>query len=421
MGKLNIWSKKPLILFIVVSLLLGMNVTHAEPGSLDLDVKSAILMDAESGQILYEKNGNEALPPASMTKMMTAYLVLEAIQEGKLSWEDSVKISEYAFFLAKMPGASVVYLAQGSEYSVRDLFDAMEIFSANDATAALAEKVGTTEQLFVGMMNEKAKELGMTDTFFVNSTGLATKDLGPYGEWAQAEDNLMSARDLAILARALVNDFPEVLEVSSIAKKEFPNKVLMRNWNLMVPGRDSRYSYDGLDGLKTGHTSTAKWCFTATAKRGDLRLISVVMGAPKEAARFNETRKLLDYGFNNFEFANVVKGKDPVPGAEQASVVKGVELTVPVVAEKSLGLAVRRGEIDQYSFKAEWDAEALVAPIKAGQPVGTAKLFYKDQEVGLSVPLIAQENVEKAGWFRLVFRAIGDWIGSIFTGVKNIF
>jgi D-alanyl-D-alanine carboxypeptidase (penicillin-binding protein 5/6) len=396
-------------------------VQAAAQGSLNLEVSSAVLMDATSGRILYEKNPDEALPPASMTKMMTAYLVLEAIKEGRLSWEDPVRASEYAHFLGGMTGGSVVFLAQGAEYTVREMFEAMEINSANDATVALAEKVGTTEQMFVEMMNEKAKELGMKDTLFVNSTGLSTKDLGQFGENAKGEENLLSARDLAVLARALVMDYPEILGFSSVPKKMFPNGVLMRNYNEMVPGRNSKHTYEGLDGLKTGHTQAAQYCFTGTAQRGELRLISVVMGAETNNARFSETRKLLDYGFNNFEYATVLKGKDVVPGAETSPVQKGVELTVPVVAEKSIGLAIPKGEAQQFTFKAEWDEKALVAPITAGQVVGKATLHYKDQPLNLSVPLIAQEDVEEASWIRLLFRAIGDWFGSIFNGIKGIF
>jgi D-alanyl-D-alanine carboxypeptidase (penicillin-binding protein 5/6) len=397
------------------------DVHAAAEGSLNLEVNSAILMDASSGLILYEKNANEALPPASMTKMMTAYLVLEAIQLGKLSWDDPVRASEYAHFLGGMKGGSVVFLGQGEEYTVRQMFEAMEINSANDATLALAEKVGTTEQMFVDMMNQKAKELGMNDTLFVNSTGLSTKDLGKYGANAQGEENLLSARDLAVLARALVMDHREVLEFSSVAKKEFPNGVLMRNYNEMVPGRNSKHTYEGLDGLKTGHTQAAQYCFTGTAQKGELRLITVVMGAATNNARFAETRKLLDYGFNNYEHSALIKGKDPIPGFELSPVQKGVELTVPVVAEKSLELAIRKGEADQYTFKAEWDEQALIAPIKGGQVVGKATLLYKDKETGLSVSLIAQEDVEKASWIRLLFRAIKDWFGSIFNGIKGIF
>jgi D-alanyl-D-alanine carboxypeptidase (penicillin-binding protein 5/6) len=428
-GKTFRKCKLPFVVMTIICTLLSSilfvwvpTVTYAaEEGSLNLEVDSAILMDATSGLILYEKNANESLPPASMTKMMTAYLVLDAIESGKLSWDDPVRASDYAFYLGSMKGASVVFLANGAEYTVRQMFEAMEINSANDATLALAEKVGTTEQLFVDMMNQKAKELGMNDTLFVNSTGLSTKDLGKFGENAQAEENLLSAHDLAILARALVTDHSEILQFSSVPKKEFPNGVLMRNYNEMVPGRNSKHTYEGLDGLKTGHTQAAQYCFTGTAQRGELRLISVVMGAETNTARFTETRKLLDYGFNNYEHATVIKGKDALPGAELSPVQKGVELTVPVVAQKSLSLATRKGETDQYTFKTEWDEQALVAPIKAGQVVGKASLFYKDNETGLSVSLIAQEDIEEASWIRLLFRAVKDWFGSIFNGIKGIF
>lgn len=420
--KAGLFLSVAFIISMTFTMLMPVTAFSKEDVNLNLEVKSAILVDADSGLVLYGKNEDQPLPPASMTKMMTAYLVLEAIKDGRLSWDDEVIASEYANFLGRMPGASVVFLAQGEKRTVRQMFEAMEIASANDATVALAEKVGTTEPMFVDMMNKKAKELGMKDTLFVNSTGLATEDLGSYGENAAAEDNLLSARDLSILARALIKDFPEVLEFSSVPEKEFPNGVLMRNYNLMIPGRDSRYTYEGLDGLKTGHTTTAGWSLTATAKRGDMRLITVVMGGEKQSTRFTETRKLLDYGFNTFEPATLLKGKETIAGSEVAQVQRGIELTVPVVAQHSVSIPIRKGEQDQYSFETVWDEKALVAPIKAGSQVGEAKLLYKGKPVAsVVVPLVAQEDVEEAGWLRLLWRAIMDWMGSIFSGFKDLF
>ncbi|WP_431802106.1 D-alanyl-D-alanine carboxypeptidase family protein [Halobacillus andaensis] len=280
--------------------------TYAD--TVDVEADSAILVDAESGKILYEKDSDLTLPPASMAKMMTEYLVLEAIEEGEIEWDTETQISDYPYSISADSTFSGVGLTQGQDYTVRELYEAMAINSDNATSIALAELVAGSEGEFVKMMNEKAEELGMEDYQFVNSSGLENSDLGDnVPEGTERDDtNLLSARSAAILAYHLVNDYPEALEISSVPETQFDDENII-NWNRMLPGMPgqlAQYSYEGVDGLKTGFTDLAGYCFTGTAERDGQRLISVVMKTDSEEARFAETRKLFEYGFGEFEKKN---------------------------------------------------------------------------------------------------------------------
>jgi D-alanyl-D-alanine carboxypeptidase (penicillin-binding protein 5/6) len=405
----------------------------------DVEAGSAILVDLKTGTILFEKNGDEALPPASMSKMMTEYLVMEAIEEGHINWDTPVTVSEYAHYIAGLDGTSRVWLAQGEKRTVKELYTAMAVYSANDATVALAEAVAGSEQQFVQMMNEKADALGMTNTRYVNSTGLPNDMLGPYVHTGEASDeNAMSARDTAILARALLSEYPEVLDFSSIpvvepgkGKGQFPVRLINFNW--MLPGHPngSQYSYDGLDGLKTGFTDLAKYCFTATAEKNGLRLISVVMRTESESARFAETRKLLDYGFKNFGYHTFAEKGDKVAGSETLSVAQGKELEVPVVLGKSLEALIQLEETDQYTIEVEPipdlvnEQGELVAPLEEGEPVASARLVYNGElqfgslgpAQGLEAPLVTEQAVEEAGLFRKAWRGVTTFFSGLWSNV----
>ena len=394
---------------------------HAQP-NLQLAVKSAILIEAETGKILYKYNENLPLPPASMTKMMTEYLVLEAIKQGRISWDDRVTTDEYGFWMGRH-GGSRVFLNLGEVRTVRELYTAMAVYSANDATVMLAKHVAGSEAAFVEQMNKKAKELGMTHTHFVTSTGFPAKDIPEQYRPPVTGEHVMSARDAAILARRLLLDHPEVLEFSSIPKAVFregeANPIQMPNWNWMLPGLVAQYP--GVDGLKTGHTAEAKYCFTGTAQRNGMRLISVVMGASSELARFQETAKLFDYGFSQFEVKTVFKGKEPVKGHETAPVAKGVDLEVPIVPERDVVAVVRKGE--ERVPAPQVHVSEVVAPVKQGQAVGTIKAVsdaggdeYLTPDAS-AVKLIAQEDVEEASWLRLFFRGVKNAIIGLFSGI----
>lgn len=251
-----------------------------------MEAKAAVLLDASNGEVMYKKNEAESLAPASMSKMMTAYIVLENIHKGNIHWEDQVTISGKS---SQTTGASIP-IQMGEVLTVKDLYYALMMESANNAAVALAEHVALTEQDFVQLMNQKARQLELSDgTVFVNASGLQEAD---------GTETKMTADDVAKLAYHLINDYPEILEVTQLSQSQlaFKNTVVTNTNKMLNPANQDIY-IEGIDGLKTGFTDSAGYCFTATAKQGDKRLISVVMGTDSEYKRFVETHKLLSYGF----------------------------------------------------------------------------------------------------------------------------
>jgi serine-type D-Ala-D-Ala carboxypeptidase (penicillin-binding protein 5/6) len=385
---------------------------------LKLEVSSAILMDAATGQILYQNNADVALPPASMAKMMTEYLVLETIKSGKLKWDDMVTTSEYAAFI---PGSGQL-LALNEKLPVKSMFEAMSIYSANDASIALAEKIAGTEEAFATLMNETAQKLGLSkDAHFINATGLSRADMGQYAPKTLQGETLLSAKDAAILAYHIIKEHKEVLDFTKIPSKKLreSDKTPMINWNWMLEGNKDNvnykpYYYVGLDGLKTGHTDEAKYCFTATAERNGVRFISVIMGAKTEPKRFMETRKLLDYGFNTYEKKQVVQAEAEVGSLKTVEVKKAVHTDVPVVTQNELSILVKKGtKDDQIVQKAEpVEASKLVAPVAKGDVLGKLTVTYGDQKY--EVNLVAKDDVKKAGWFKLFIRSISNFFKNLF-------
>lgn len=401
---------------------------EAAQAPLNLEVKSAIMIEASTGRVLYKINENMALPPASMSKMMTELLVLEAVQKGTKKWDDIVTTDEYGHFLGKY-GGSRVFLAMGERRTVKEMYEAMAIYSANDATAMLAEFLGGSEANFVKMMNQKAKQLGMTQTHFVTSTGFPVNELKQFAPPNATGDNMMSARDAAILARTIITKHPEALQVSSTPKKVFregeKNPVMMANWNWMLPGLV--YQYQGVDGLKTGHTDEAGYCFTGTAVRNGMRVITVIFGATSEAKRFGETAKLMNYGFSNFKMQTILPKDQPLKGFETVNVKKGKDLKVGAAPEKDLAFPVRIGEENKYKPVVTFND--VNAPVKKGQPIGKVTVQYSGQDVNeyitpdagknAGVNMVATDNVDEAGWIRLFFRAINHLVGSLFSGLAH--
>lgn len=258
-----------------------------------MKVASAVLINADTGKVLYSYNGDQALPPASMSKMMTELIVLEAIASKQHTWDEIVSISHYA---ANVPG-SQIGVEEGESYSLKQLFDSLVIHSANDAAVAIAEHISGSEAAFVRLMNTKARAIGLSaKTVYANASGLTADDLQDFTGAASSADTMMTAQDAAKLTRWLLHNYPDVLEVSRQKEISIPQRqVSLRTTNLMLPGE--AHAYRGTDGFKTGYTRQAGYCFTGTAERGGSRLISVVMGAADSDERFTETRKLLDYGF----------------------------------------------------------------------------------------------------------------------------
>jgi serine-type D-Ala-D-Ala carboxypeptidase (penicillin-binding protein 5/6) len=434
---------KLIVIALAIAIIIPANLRPvAAEDVLGIQAKAAILVDSNSGKILYEKNSNTPLPIASMTKMMTEYLVHEAITKGKITWDQQVTVSEYAHKISQNTGLSNVPLELGGKYTVKELYEAAAIYSANGATIALAEIIGGSEKNFVQLMNDKAKQLGLGEVKFVNATGLVNKDLqGMHPEGTTPSDeNIVSAKGVAKLAYYLINKYPEVLETSSIPKmvfqegKKYP--VNMPNWNWMLPGLV--FEYQGMDGLKTGSTDSAGFCFTGTAERDGQRYISVVMGANSYNSRFSETAKLMDYGFSNFEQITLVNKGQAVKGHKTVKVIKGKEKEVKVVAKDAVTLAVKRGEEKNYKADIKLSGKYIdkdgniMAPIKKGAKVGQIVVTSsKNDDLGFingnnhSYDLVVDKSVDKANWLVLTFRGIGSFFGnlwdSIVGGISGLF
>ncbi|MGM1049890.1 MAG: D-alanyl-D-alanine carboxypeptidase family protein [Bacillota bacterium] len=397
--------------------------------TLGLQVRSAVLMEPTTGQVLLSLNADNALPPASMTKMMTEYIVQHEIKQGNLSWDTVVTVKENA---AKS-GGSRIFLAVNDQHTVEELYIAMAVGSANDATVALAEHIAGSEEEFVKMMNENAKRMGMKTAHFINATGLSRADMPekyrPEGE----EETVMSAMDTAKLVKFIVEEHPEFSKYTTIQSFKFRERdkdpIINLNWmleaNKNVPNFRS-FAYDGLDGMKTGFTEEAKNTFAGTAERDGMRLISVVMGAETKASRFTETRKLLDYGFNNFEVKQIVDENTIVEGYETVDVKKGKETEVKLVTNKPVSFMVPKGsDGSSVTFEGKIDNENLTAPVKKGTKAGTVTYTYKIEGMKNvqkeTVDLVTYEDTEKAGWFKLFLRAIQQFFADLFESIKNLF
>jgi D-alanyl-D-alanine carboxypeptidase len=260
-----------------------------------VDARASILMDAETGRVLHASHADEALPPASMSKMMTELVLLELLDKGTIAWEEQVTVSRYA---ADVEGAEIGARA-GDRFKVRELFEAMTVHSANDAAIALAEHAAGSELKFAAWMNDRARKIGLSEgTYFANATGLSSADLAMFEEAAADGDTVMTARDTARLAAYLIREYPQVLDITTLRDVAVDGgnaSLVLRTTNQMLPGE--AYAYKGNDGLKTGFTSRAGYCFAGTTQRGGKRLIAVVMGAATSEARFTETKKLFQYGY----------------------------------------------------------------------------------------------------------------------------
>lgn len=385
-------AKKLIIVAAIVALLSA--PLAAQGVAFDIPAESAILISAESGQVLFAKNETKPLPPASLTKIMTMLLAMEAVDRGVARLEDAVPISRYASSM----GGSQVFLSPDEKFTLGELLEAVAIASGNDASVAVAEHLAGTEANFVERMNQRAKELGMKDTVFANASGLPT----PEGETAC----ITTAHDVAIMAREIIVRFPKVLEWTSIWQKNFrhePRPFVLTNTNRLIR------TYPGADGLKTGHTEAAGFCLAATAKRDDVRLISVVMRTESDTARLEQTTRVLDYGFRAFEqvFA-VVAGENvglvPVP--------EGRKEEVAALAQGDLKLMALRGS--QSELKRELKPlPDLKAPVTKGQVIGDLVVTLRDEALG-SVPVVAAEDVPRANLLIRLFRWVRDFFRGIF-------
>lgn len=357
------------------------------PSAPQLAAKSYMLMDAASGEVLVEHNGDERLPPASLTKLMTAYIATLEIQKGQISDSDMVTVSEKAW----RTGGSRMFIQVNTQVSVDDLLHGIIIQSGNDASVAMAEHIAGSEEAFADLMNSTAQRLGMTNTHFMNATGLPDPD------------HYSSANDMAKLARAIIYEDPAHYAI--YAQKEFFwNNIKQPNRNLLL-WRDKT-----VDGLKTGHTEEAGYCLVASAVRDDMRLISVVFGTDSEQARAAETQKLLTYGFRFFETRTFYQ-----KGAElaQAQVWKGQQDKLKAGLAEDLTMTLPRGQAEKLQAVMSFNS-TLTAPIQQGDVIGKVEVKLEDKVVR-STDLVALETIEEGGLFRRFWDSIRLFFYSLFN------
>lgn len=336
--------------------------------TLDIKAKSVVLMEPNTGKVLYESNSDEKLPPASITKIMSLLLVMEAIDRGDITLETVVTASEHACSM----GGSQIWLEPGETMTVNDLLKAAVIASANDACVALGETVAGSEEGFVALMNERANELGMTNTRFVNCTGL------------DAEGHLTTAYDVAVMSSALIKH-DLIKDYSTIWMDTLRDgKSELVNTNKLV-----RF-YEGTTGLKTGTTSTAKYCLSATAERNGLELVAVVMAGDSSNDRFGGAKKLLDYGFANYNYSSIDAGLEE---NTELDVIKGTEKTVGIKPQSTLNILLPKTASGKVERKTVLN-ENVTAPVKKGDVLGTVTVTLDGEQLG-EIPLVAEEDVPK--------------------------
>lgn len=392
-ANINKLSWKLICYFTIIAVVsLGITIQAYAEVDMNLNCKSAVLMDYGTGKIIYEQNSREKLAPASVTKVMTMLLIMEALDSGKISYEDKVTISPQAS--SKNSKGTMLLLEAGEVRTVKELLYGIAVESANDACIAMAEHISGSEEEFVKLMNKRAKELGANDSNFVNTNGLPENG------------HVTTAYDVAIMSRELMKhekifDFISKYMVKVYVGKK--NNVLRElvNKNKMV-----RF-YDDVDGIKTGWTEEAGYCISVTAKRNNLRLISVVMGSPKVDIRNKEARKLIDYGFANFNSLILAKKGDKI---QEVNVSKGSRLKINAVAESDVSVLLNKGEEKNITKRAELP-EVLSAPIKKGEKIGELVISINDKEVGRH-NLISDTDVSKSTFLNNLRNAIIYWLGN---------
>lgn len=369
------------IVFILISLFSFIFIKNVSAVEMDISAKSAILVDFNTGKVLYSKNENEPLAMASMTKVMSMILIMEKIDDGSLKYDDIVEISTESSSM----GGSQIFLNPGDKYKVIDLLKGVAMASANDAVVALAEKTYGSKEHFIEAMNKKAESLGLKNTHFVNVHGLDEE-----GHYSSAYDMSVMAREL--LKHEKILDFTRVYE--EYLTKPDGSQIWLVNTNKLV-----RF-YDGVDGLKTGFTQNAGYCLTATGKKNNLRLISVVMGEESIEKRSSDTVKLLNYGFNTFK-VNLIKNKSEILG--KVNVQKGKKENVDVVLVNDLiELLNASDKPSNYKFKILVDK--ITAPIKKGDVIGKVKVLNDNDILISQVDITVNENVLKANLWDLFKR-----------------
>lgn len=376
--------KKILAVFLILMMLVP-NIVYAED-ELAVNAGSAILMEVSTGTILFEKNKDDRVAVASLTKMMSQILILEAIESGNLTWDEEVKASSNAAGY----GGTQIYLQPGEMMSVRDLMKGISMASANDATVVLAERIAGSEEAFVKMMNEKAKELGLQNTNFVNPTGL------------DEENHYSSAYDMALIAIELMKH-EQIFEFSSLyedyLRVDTSNKFWLVNTNKLVR------TYDGADGLKTGFTDNAGYTMAVTAKRDNMRLIAIVLGEEVSKVRNQETTELLDYGFNLYKI-NIIKKQGDI--IDTVTFDKGSKDDINIVLEKDITVLSKKSDTDK-TYTEKVILNELKLPIRKNQQVGVLEVYDGSNKIG-SYSLISSEDVKKKSLWRVFIDNLKDLV-----------
>ena len=377
---------KKILIIIFLFTLLPLTKVKGEELNLAENAKSAILIEASTGEILYQKNANEKLAPASMTKIMSLILIMENIENGNLKWNDVVVVSKNASSM----GGSQILLETNEMMTVEDLVKGICIASGNDATVALAEKIAGTEKAFVKLMNDKAKSLGLKNTNFVNATGL------------DAEGHYSTAFDMSVMARELVRH-EKILEFSSIYEDYLRKNTSKSFWLVNTNRLVKFYSY--IDGLKTGYTKNAGYCLTATGQKRNMRLISVVMGEESTDKRSTDTLAMLDYGFNMYSINTVVSKKNSL-GNVPVNLGKKENVDIKVVKDINILNNSQKGE---RNINYELITNNITAPVKVGDVVGKIKV-YEDGKYMYTEDVTVAFDVEKASIWKILIRNIKDII-----------
>lgn len=382
--------KRVIYIILTMFIFCSFNVVKAEQIDLAESAVSAILIEPSTGEVIFEKNSHEKLHPASMTKMMSMLLIIENIEKGVISWDEMVTTSPNASGM----GGSQILLETGEQMSVRDLFKGIAVASGNDAVVAMAEKIAGTEGMFVSMMNERAKQLGLTDTNFKNPHGL------------DAADHYSSAYDMSIIAKELVKH-PQVLEYTSIyedyLRQNTDRKIWLVNTNKLV-----RF-YPGVDGLKTGYTKEAGYCLTATAKKCNSRFIAVVMGEADSKTRNAEVSEMLDYAFAQYEVEEILS-KDTIVG--KVPVTLGNKTEVEIIPLESLSFLNKKGT-EKRNISYELKFSSLKSSLKVGDKVGEVNIKENDTVIK-TIPVTVKEEISKVNILELYLRNMKSILNGIF-------
>ncbi|MFV0477637.1 MAG: D-alanyl-D-alanine carboxypeptidase family protein [Parahaliea sp.] len=362
------------------------------PSPPQVAAEAYILVDANSGAVLVEHNADMPLPPASLTKMMTAYVLAGEMEAGRVKKDDMVVVSENAWSQNPIfKGSSLMWIEPGKDVSIEDLERGIIISSGNDATVAVAEHIAGSESAFASLMNSNAEALGMRNSYFVNSHGLP------------APEHVVTARDLATLAKAMIKNYPE--HYALYKERDFTyNGIKQYNRNTLLAEDSS------VDGLKTGHTEAAGYCLVASAKRSGMRLISVVLGTASSNARKNETRSLLNYGFRFYETVDLYSAGQEL---DKARIWKGAEDEISIGLIDAAAATLPRGKREQLTTELLLD-KPLEAPLQRGDPVGTLRLTLEGETV-FQAPVVALQSIEAGGFFSRLWDSVLMWLNKLFS------